>query len=72
MIPVRGFEGAQVAVLGLGRSGLTAARALNEGGARALCWDDSPEARAKAEAEGLALRDLTREGAWEGVAALIV
>jgi UDP-N-acetylmuramoylalanine--D-glutamate ligase len=72
MIPVRGYDGAQVAVLGLGRSGLTAARALNEGGARALCWDDSPEARAKAEAEGLDLRDLTRDGAWEGVAALIV
>jgi len=72
MIPVRGYEGAGVAVLGLGRSGLTAARALAAGGAEAICWDDSPDARAAAEAEGLAIRDLTRDGAWEGVAALIV
>jgi UDP-N-acetylmuramoylalanine--D-glutamate ligase len=72
MIPVRGYEGAEVAVLGLGRSGLTAARALVAGGAVALCWDASPAARAMAEAEGLAIRDFTRDGAWDEVAALIV
>ena len=33
MIPVRGFEGKTVAVFGLGRTGLTAARALIAGGA---------------------------------------
>ena len=31
MIPVRGFEGRKVAVFGLGRTGLTAARALRAG-----------------------------------------
>ncbi|GHE02782.1 UDP-N-acetylmuramoyl-L-alanyl-D-glutamate synthetase [Defluviimonas sp. 20V17] len=72
MIPVRGYGGQRVAVLGLGRSGLAAARALKAGGAEPLVWDDSPEARAKAEAEGLALHDLTRARAFEGVAALIV
>ncbi len=36
MIPVQGFEGQTVAVLGLGRSGLSAARALQAGGARAV------------------------------------
>ena len=30
MIPVRGFEGKRVAVFGLGRTGLTAARALQD------------------------------------------
>jgi hypothetical protein len=40
-----------VGVLGLGRSGLATARALVAGGARPLLWDDSPEARAKAELE---------------------
>ena len=59
-------------MLGLGRSGLAAAAALRAGGAQALLWDDSPEARAKAEAEGYALHDLTRASALEGVAALIV
>jgi UDP-N-acetylmuramoylalanine--D-glutamate ligase len=72
MIPVRGYSDHKVAVLGLGRSGLSAARALEAGGAIALCWDDSAEARAGAEAEGLSLHDLTRSKAWEGVVSLIV
>ncbi len=72
MIPVRGYHGHKVAVLGLGRSGLSAARALEAGGATTLCWDDSAEARARAESEGLTLFDLTRQNAWSGVVALIV
>ncbi len=72
MIPVQGFEGHQVAVLGLGRSGLSAARALREGGATAICWDDNPKARDTAEAEGFEIRDLSRDGAFEAVASLIV
>ena len=60
MIPVVGFDGQRVAVLGLGRSGLATARALVAGGAETLVWDDSPEARTKAEAAGFACTDLTR------------
>ncbi len=71
MIPVKGYKGAKVAVLGLGRSGLATAAALAAGGAEPLLWDDSPEARAKAEAEGFTLTDLTRNAGLEGVAALI-
>ena len=72
MIPVRGYEGQRVAVLGLGRSGLSAARALRAGRAEPVVWDDGAEARAKAEAEGFAPIDLNHEGALEGCAALIV
>ncbi len=72
MIPVRGYEGRRVAVLGLGRSGLAAAAALQAGGAQALAWDDSAEARDKADAGGLTVHDLTKAGAFEEVAALIV
>ncbi|MBC7156412.1 MAG: UDP-N-acetylmuramoyl-L-alanine--D-glutamate ligase, partial [Rhodobacteraceae bacterium] len=72
MIPVRGMAGARVLVLGAGRSGLAAARALAAGGAEALLWDDGAEGRAHAEAEGFALLDPARPGAFEGVAALIV
>ncbi len=72
MIAVQGYVGRKVAVLGLGRSGLATARALEAGGAQALCWDDSAEARAGAEAAGLVLHDLGRAGAFEGLAALIV
>ncbi|PTV97493.1 UDP-N-acetylmuramoylalanine--D-glutamate ligase [Rhodobacter aestuarii] len=71
MIPVQGFEGAKVAVLGLGRSGLAAAAALKAGGAEPVLWDDSPEARAKAEAAGFTCADLTRQGAFDGIACLI-
>ena len=70
MIPVQGYEGAKVAVLGLGRSGLATCAALTAGGATPLAWDDSPESRAKAEAAGVVLTDLARVD-WSGVAALI-
>jgi UDP-N-acetylmuramoylalanine--D-glutamate ligase len=72
MIPVQGYDGQTIAVLGLGRSGLSAARALREGGANAACWDDNPKARDTAEAEGFEIRDLTRDGAFDDVASLIV
>lgn len=71
MIPVHGYDGATVAVLGLGRSGLTAARALRAGGANVIVWDDGAKGREAAEAEGFEVRDLTRTGALEGVATLV-
>ncbi len=71
MIPVMGYEGKRVAVLGLGRSGLATARALQAGGAIPLLWDDSPEARTKAEGEGFALTDLGRDAAWVDMALLV-
>ncbi len=58
MITVRGFAGKRVAVFGLARTGLTAARALVAGGAEVALWDEKPEARAAAMAEGLPLVDL--------------
>ena len=72
MIPVQGFDGRRVGVLGLGRSGLATARALAAGGAVPVVWDDSPRGREAAEAEGWDVRDLTRPGAFDGIAALIV
>jgi UDP-N-acetylmuramoylalanine--D-glutamate ligase len=72
MIPVSGYDGQRVGVLGLGRSGLTAARALAAGGAEPLVWDDGAEARAAAAAQGLTVADLTRQDAVAGLAALIV
>ncbi|MBC7676504.1 MAG: UDP-N-acetylmuramoyl-L-alanine--D-glutamate ligase [Rhodoferax sp.] len=72
MIPVQGYAGLTVAILGLGRSGLATARALVAGEATPVVWDDNADARAKAEAEGFTCRDLTRSGAFDGVTALIV
>jgi UDP-N-acetylmuramoylalanine--D-glutamate ligase len=71
MIPVPGFEGRRVAVFGLGRSGLTAARALKVGGALPVLWDDSVSSRMQAEAEGFDVEDLTGAD-WSGFAALVL
>lgn len=71
MIPVQGFEGKTVAVLGLGRSGRATAKALFAGGAHPVCWDDSVPARDAAEAEGFEIRDLTRAGAFDDIACLV-
>ncbi len=48
------FAGTRFAVVGLGRNGLPAARALTAMGAEVLAWDD--DAAARAQAEGLVLR----------------
>lgn len=69
MIPVTEYEGNRVGVLGLGRSGLAVARALAEGGAVPICWDDDAAARAGVEFE---VADLSREREAEDLAALIV
>ncbi len=47
------FAGERFAVVGLGRNGLPAARALGAMGARVVCWDDSAAARVAAAAIGL-------------------
>jgi UDP-N-acetylmuramoylalanine--D-glutamate ligase len=72
MIPVRGYTGHKVAVLGLARSGRPAIAALEAGGAEVVAWDDDPAAREAAEADGIPLADLTRPRAYDGVKALIV
>ena len=46
------FKEKTVAVVGLGRSGLAAARALSDGGAQVVVWDDNEPARADAGLKG--------------------
>lgn len=72
MIPVLGYEEQNVAILGLGRSGMATAKAVVAGGAEPICWDDSVEARAAAEAEGYTIRDLSKAGAFDDIAVLVV
>src|SRR3954453_357242 len=71
MIPVRGFEGRTVAVFGLARTGLAAARALVAGGAEVALWDEKPATRAAAEAGGFKLTDLASAD-WSQFAALML
>ncbi|MEM8742984.1 MAG: UDP-N-acetylmuramoyl-L-alanine--D-glutamate ligase, partial [Pseudomonadota bacterium] len=72
MIPVRGYQGRRVAVLGLGRSGRATVAALQAGGAEPVVWDDGQDARDWADEAGLTLANPTRQGAMDGVSALIV
>lgn len=71
MIPVTPFAGKTVAVFGLARTGLAAARALMAGGARVALWDDKTASRDAAEAEGFELTDLTLAD-WSQFAALML
>ena len=57
--PFTPFPGARIAVVGLGRAGLPAARRLASWGAEVTVWDDKADARAAAEAAGLMLQDPT-------------
>jgi len=71
MIPVTTFAGRTVAVFGMARSGLAAARALIAGGATVACWDDGERGRASASVARLPLVDL-READWSRFAALVL
>ncbi|WP_085909477.1 UDP-N-acetylmuramoyl-L-alanine--D-glutamate ligase [Kiloniella majae] len=59
------------AVLGLGRSGLTAACALTQSGAKVWAWDDNSTGREKAEEAGLTLVDLNNCD-WNAVQSLVM
>jgi UDP-N-acetylmuramoylalanine--D-glutamate ligase len=71
MIEVTAFRDQKVAVLGLARSGLAAAEALQRGGARVLAWDDAAGKRAAAAAAGVPIVDLAQTGLG-GAAALVL
>ena len=71
MIEVSAFSGKQVAVMGLGRSGLSAARALAAGGAKVWAWDDKEHTRAEAEQAGIELTNLYSCD-WTKLAALVL
>ncbi len=71
MIPVKGFEGKRVAIFGLGRSGLSAARALKAGGAEPILWDDKPASTMAAVKEGFTVEDL-KKADWKDFDALML
>ena len=51
---------------------MATAAALQAGGAVPVCWDDNPDACAKAEVAGYEVADLNKDRTFEGLAALIV
>ncbi|PPD46233.1 MAG: UDP-N-acetylmuramoyl-L-alanine--D-glutamate ligase [Methylocystis sp.] len=71
MTPVTTFKGKNVALFGLGGSGLSTARALMAGGAHVHAWDDGEAGRLKAVAQGVPLEDLSRAN-WSRFSALVL
>lgn len=58
MIDLRSFSGQRIAVMGLGKSGLSTARALLRGGADVAAWDDNAARRQEAVAAGVPIVEL--------------
>ncbi|HXP77577.1 MAG TPA: UDP-N-acetylmuramoyl-L-alanine--D-glutamate ligase [Stellaceae bacterium] len=71
MIPVTAYDGKDVAVLGLARTGLAAAAALRAGGARVHGWDDAAPRREAAAAEGVPIAEPATLD-WSRMAALVM
>ena len=71
MIDLGFFGGLPVAVLGLGKSGLSAARTLRDGGAEVWAWDDNEDRRAVARERDIPLVDLTTCD-WRELTSLIL
>ncbi len=71
MIPVTVCADKNVAVFGLGLSGIAAARALALGGAKVLAWDDSAPARARAGEAGASVAP-PEEWDWSGLDTLVL
>lgn len=71
MIPVTIFAGREIAVMGLGMSGLASARSLKAGGASPILWDDKEAAREEAVKQGFAVENLAAAD-WSRFAALVL
>ncbi len=60
MVPTPQYAGARVVVMGLGKSGLSAAASLHASGAAVEVWDDKPEALTAVTQKGFAAFDGAR------------
>jgi len=71
LIRIPGLAGRTLAVLGLGKSGLVAAKALKASGATVWAWDDSADQRGQLAAAGIEPVDLAAAD-WARIEALIL
>lgn len=71
MIPIASFAGKTVAVFGLARTGGATARALMQGGAAVIAFDDNGVRVEEARAQGLPVQDL-RKADWGAIDALVL
>ena len=65
------YKGEKVGVLGMGRTGLAVARALQAGGAEPICWDDGAAGQKAAREAGFEVLKLSEPSVMGGLALLI-
>ncbi len=71
MINIDCYKGKKFALFGLGASGIASAKALMQGGASVVCWDDSEASRLRASQYSIDLCHL-QEINWNDIYALIL
>ena len=71
MIPISTYREKNVAVFGLGLSGLATSQALKAGGANVFIWDDDPNKIEIAESQGLSPTDF-KTLKWNSIESLVL
>ena len=71
MIVAHSYKGQTIAIFGLGRTGLSAAKSLTQGGARVWAWDDNETSRKAALEAGVSVTDLT-DANWNEIDGLLL
>ena len=71
MIPITSYKNKNVAVFGLGDSGLATSHALQAGGANLMVWDDNPKKLTIAESQGLIPTDFEKLQ-WDDIDSLVL
>ena len=72
MINLKNLRSKKVGILGLGKTGLSVVRAVEQAGALLTCWDDDKEKRVNLEVEGVNVKDLNNKRLLRELDLLIV
>ncbi len=74
MINATQYEGKTLAVIGLARTGIVSALSLQKGGAEVHAWDDDPQKRQEAQAQGINVVDIRDADVsmWQSYEALVL
>ena len=72
MINLKNLRSKKIGVLGLGKTGLSVVRAVEQAGALVTCWDDVKEKRGNLEVEGVNVKDLNNKKLLRELDLLIV
>jgi UDP-N-acetylmuramoylalanine--D-glutamate ligase len=72
MINLKNFRDKKVGVLGLGKTGVSAMRAILQAGGVVVCWDDDKEKRDKLENGERSLKNLNDKNLIKGLDLLVV